>query len=305
MDSPTPPSREDLVAYLRERRNWDRWGPDDQHGAMNLITPESRIAASSLVRSGRALSLCRPLPTEPAPNNRRPAMLYMERVPHPAGGGASKDFQGMSYHGQSATHIDALCHAWDADGMWGGRDPDEEIRLDGSRWGSIEQWRHGIYTRGVLLDIPRFRGVSYVEQDLPVTGHELDAICRRQGVTLRPGDAVAIHCGRAAYEEEFGPWSADMGRRPGLDASCLPFFREHDVAVALWDMWDVAPDPYGLAFGVHSVIFAFGVGVIDAVLLEPLAEACQEEGRYDFLLTVNPLDARGATGSLVNPVAMF
>jgi hypothetical protein len=304
MDDLTP-TREELVDYLRRRRNWGRWGPDDERGAMNLVTADKRKAAGALVRSGRALSLSRPLPTAPAPNNRHPAMLYMERVPHAQGGGASKDFQGMAYHGQSATHIDALCHVWDADGMWGGRDPDEQIGLGGSSWGSIDHWRDGIFTRGVLLDVPRFRGMPYVEQDRPVRGDELDAICASQGVSLEPGDAVTVHCGRAAYERDVGPWSADMTRRPGLDASCLPFFRESDAAVVLWDMWDVAPDPYELAFGVHSVLHAFGMGVIDSALLEPLAAACQEEGRYDFLLTVNPLYVPGATGSLVNPVAVF
>src|SRR5690554_3107445 len=95
------PTREDLVAYLRRRRNWGRWGADDQRGAMNLITAETRVAASGLVRSGRAVSLCRPLPIAPAANNRHPAMRYMERETRASGGGAAKDFQGMAYHGQS------------------------------------------------------------------------------------------------------------------------------------------------------------------------------------------------------------
>lgn len=301
----TPPSRDELVGYLRRRRNWGRWGTDDQRGALNLITPDKRIAASRLVRSGRSVSLSRPLPAQPAPNNRTPALHYMVRVRHPAGGGAAMDFQGMAYHGQSATHIDALCHTWDADGMWNGRYPGEQVQLDGARWGAIDAWRDGVFTRGVLLDVPAFRGEPFVTQERPVRGHELDALCEAQGIELQPGDAVAIHCGRAAYEEGHGPWSADMTRRPGLDASCLPFFREHDVAVVLWDMWDVAPDPYELAFGVHAVIYAFGVAVIDSALLEPLAEACREEGRREFLLTVNALNVPGGTGSLVNPVAVF
>ena len=296
---------EELRAYLRNHRNWDRWGPQDQRGAVNLITAEKRVAASGLVRSGRAVSLSRSVPTQPAPNNRTPAMLYMERTPHAAGGGAAKDFQGMAYHGQSATHVDALCHVWDSDGLWGGRNPDREITLSGARWGSIEHWRDGIYTRGFLIDVPRYRGVGYVEQDRPVTGEELDAICRAQGVEPGPGDAVTIFCGRGAYEECHGPWSADAAMRPGLDAGCVPFFRERDISVVLWDMFDVAPNRDGLSFGVHSVIHAFGVAVIDSPLLEPLVVACDEEGRHDFLLTVNPLVVTGATGCLVNPVAIF
>jgi len=296
---------DELRAYLRDRRNWNRWGPEDQRGAINLITAEKRVTASKLVRSGRSVSLSRPVPTQSGPNNRTPAMLYMERTPHAAGGGAAKDFQGMAYHGQSATHIDALCHVWDSDGLWGGRDPDQEIALSGARWGSVEHWRDGIYTRGFLIDVPRYRGVEHVEQGAPVTGDELDAICREQGDEPGSGDAVAIFCGRGAYEKRHGPWSADTARRPGLDAGCVPFFRERDIAVVLWDMFDTAPNRDGLSFGVHSVIHSFGVAVIDSPLLEPLVQACHEEGRREFLLTVNPLVVTGATGCLVNPVAHF
>ncbi|WP_099038200.1 cyclase family protein [Mycobacterium neglectum] len=296
---------DELRTYLRDHRNWHRWGASDQRGAVNLITAEKRVAASRLVRSGRTVSLSRAVPTQPAPNNRTPAMLYMERVGHAAGGGAAKDFQGMAYHGQSATHIDALCHVWDSDGLWGGRDPDREISLSGARWGSIEHWRDGIYTRGFLIDVPLHRGVGYVEQDDPVTWDELEAICRAQGIEPGPGDAVAIFCGRGAYENDHGPWSADATRRPGLDAGCVRFFRERDIAVVLWDMFDTAPNRDGLSFGVHSVIHAFGVAAIDSPLLEPLVKVSREEGRRDFLLTVNPLVVTGATGCLVNPVAVF
>ncbi|MGH3386575.1 MAG: cyclase family protein [Nocardioidaceae bacterium] len=298
-------NRDDIVGYLREHRNWERWGPDDQLGALNLVTDTKRRRAAQLVRSGRAVSLGRPLPTTPAANNRTPAAHYTMRGLHPPGGGSATDFQGMAYHGQSATHIDALCHVWDADGMWGGRDPDDAVTFGGATWGSIDQWRNGVMTRGVLLDVPKFRAEPYVRDGAPVTGAELAAVAAQQRVELEPGDAVAVFCGRQAYEADNGPWSSDLARRPGLDASCLPFFREHDCAAILWDMWDALPDAYGLAFGVHAAIFAFGVAVVDSALLEPLSQACAEEGRSDFLLTVNPINVTGGTGSLVNPVAVF
>jgi hypothetical protein len=53
------------------------------------------------------------------------------------------------------------------------------------------------------------------------------------------------------------------------------------------------------------VLFAFGVALLDNSLLQPLAEACAEEGRYEFMLSVNPLNIPGATGSPVNPIAVF
>ena len=96
--------------------------------------------------------------------------------------------------------------------------------------------------------------------------------------------------------------------KPGLHASCLPFIRDNDVSLLLWDMMDFAPDGYdisGVTGPVHSVIYAYGVGLLDNSLLEPLADACQEEVRYEFMLTVAPLKIVGGTGSPVNPIAVF
>ncbi len=78
---------------------------------------------------------------------------------------------------------------------------------------------------------------------------------------------------------------------------------ESDAAVLGWDMLDAsANDP---ANPVHGVLYAYGVAILDNALLEPLAAACAEEGRYEFLLTVNPLVIKGGTGSAVNPIAVF
>jgi kynurenine formamidase len=298
-------TREEIIAYTRQTRNWGRWGENDQMGALNLIDDAKRQRAATLVRSGRSVSLSRHLPTEPAVNNTKPAMMYMEKFHrHPDAGGA-KDFQGMSYHGTSATHIDALCHVWDIDGMWNGRDPEKEISIEGATWGSIDQWRNGILTRGVLIDIPAFRGVPFVTQDQPVHGWELAAAIEKQGVTIEPGDAIAIYCGREESDRVGPVYTADPTTRPGLEATCLKFFRETDCAAILWDMWDTRPGIYNLPFPVHAAIYAYGVAVVDSALLEPLAKMCVEENRYEFMLSMNPLFVKGATGSLINPVAFF
>ena len=115
------PTREEVLAYLREDRNWGRWGDDDQLGALNMLTNEKRVAAARLVQSGRAVSLSREFPKEPAANNPAPAQHFMRRNPREPGGGSAVDYYGISYHGQAATHLDALCHVWDENGMWNNR----------------------------------------------------------------------------------------------------------------------------------------------------------------------------------------
>ncbi|HZP57346.1 MAG TPA: cyclase family protein [Dehalococcoidia bacterium] len=298
------PTAEEVTSYLRERRNWGRWGADDQRGAINLITPEKRVQAAGLVRSGRIVSLSRDVPVRPGPGNPMPAQHWVRTMPGPRGGGAV-DYYGLVYHGYVTTHLDALCHVWDNDGMWNGRDPEKEVTSAGARFGGIEHWREGIVTRGVLLDVPKHRGEPSVTLEAPVHGEELEAIAKAQGVTLGPGDALVVYSGREAWQAAHPDWSGYAPPSPGLHASCLKFIRDHDVALLVWDLMDAVPNPYGLAWSVHAAIFAYGVGLVDNSLLQPLAEACAAEGRYEFMLSLAPLPFVGGTGSPVNPVALF
>jgi hypothetical protein len=172
----------------------------------------------------------------------RPAQHYTLTAPRGAGGIAT-DYYGIEYHGVSVTHLDALCHVWDDAGMWQGRDPKAEVTSRGSRWGGVEHWRSGIVTRGVLLDVPRFRGTPYVTHDRPVHGDELEDIAAAQGITVSRGDAAFVYSGRDAWDAVNQPWGSETTAegapfRPGLHASCLSFLRDHDCAVLGWDMLD-------------------------------------------------------------------
>jgi kynurenine formamidase len=301
---PRVPERPEVLGYLHERRNWGRWGRDDRLGALNLITPEKRVAAARLVRTGRSLSLSREFPTMPSPGNPQPAQHWMRIVPRGRGGFAA-DFYGVFYHGWASTHVDALCHTWDEAGMWNGRDPAREITFDGATFGAVHHWKEGILTRGVLLDVPRHRGEPYVRQEHPVHGWELEEIAKAHDLRLEPGDAVCVYSGREAWQAAHPDHPYGPEPRPGLHASCLPFLRDHDVAVLAWDMMDLTPNGYDLPWSVHGAIFAYGVALIDNALLEPLAETCAAERRYEFLLVLAPLRVVGGTGSPANPLAVF
>ena len=299
------PTKDEVLAYLKEDRNWGRWGPDDQVGAVNMVTNEKRLAAAQLVKTGRAVSLSREFPKAPAPNNPTPALHFMNRGVREPGGGLATDFYGVAYHGQANTHLDALCHVWNEDGMWNGRNPDDAITFQGATWGSVEHWKEGIITRGVLLDVPKFRSQPFVTQEEPIHGWELEDVAKAQGVALEPGDAICVYGGRDKWNEVNPIWGSDPAQRPGLHASCLKFLRESDCCLLVWDMMDFTPNGYDVPWSVHGSIFAYGIGLLDNALLQPLAEACAEEGRYEFMLTVNPLRVVGGTGSPVNPVALL
>ena len=301
------PTQEEVDSYLRDRRNWGRWGENDQVGAMNLITPEKRVAAAGLVRSGRSVSLSTYWPKTPGPDNLNPAQHWMRKSDREKGG-AALDYYAIAYHGLTATHLDALCHVWNENGMWNGRDAAKEITSEGATFGGVDHWSDGIITRGLLLDIPKHRGEPYVTQESPVHGWELEDVARSQGVTPEPGDALVVYCGREAWAEAHPDIHYGVPRgsdRPGLHASCLPFIRDNDISVVVWDMMDFEPFGYDVPFTVHGAIFSYGIAMLDNALLKPVVQACAEEGRYEFMLTIAPLKVAGGTGSPVNPIALF
>lgn len=297
------PSEAEVAGYFEQHCNWDRWGPDDSKGTINLVTDEKRRQAAALARSGRAVSLAQRINAPVGmPSTAQHYTIVTPRF--------AADYIGLFYHGYAFTHLDALCHVFWQGKMWNGK-PAGDVTSFGGRSGTIDAWANGIATRGVLLDIPRLRGVSHVTADRPVRGWELEAAAESVGLTLEPGDALVVRSGEAAY---LGAQSGEdeAAGHPGLHADVIPVLHRHDTALLVWDMQDARPAGYQIFDGkdgggpVHSLAIAYlGMPLLDNADLEPLARACAEENRWEFLLTVNPLRVRGGTGSPVNPVAIL
>jgi kynurenine formamidase len=301
------PSEDEVRGYFSQLSNWGRWGPDDDAGTVNLITPAVRQQAAKLVKSGRAVSLARQWNTRGGPGNWNPAQHFIR-----AWEDAAVDYLGIVFHGYATTHIDALCHIfWEGKG-WNGK-PATDVTSMGAKFGAVDAWSNGITTRGVLLDIPRLRGTGHVTLDSPVRGWELEAAAEKQGTPLRSGDAVLVYSGREKFYVANPAHAPGAPPQPGLHADVCPVLRKHDAALLGWDQLDARPCGYrifeeppraGGPVHVFAIVF-MGLPLLDNALLEPLANACAEEGRWEFLLTVNPLNIRGGTGSPVNPVAVF
>jgi len=156
---------EQVAGLLEKVSNWGRWGTDDQRGALNFITNEKRAAAARLVQSGEIVSLSRPLATRPSRDNPRPVTHLMIRsgiVGHPLGSSGAADYFAIEPHGLATTHLDALCHHFWRGRMYNGFDLNE-VDFQGAHKCAIDVCRDGIVSRGVLLDIPKIRGVEWIE----------------------------------------------------------------------------------------------------------------------------------------------
>lgn len=314
MNAARPVTGAELERIFESVKNWGRWGPDDEAGALNLLTPERVRAAAALVRDGLTVSLAADFPVQLAPDNLYPAQHMMvmagdARKDHGVPGlETALDFIGISYHGMACSHIDALCHVFVNGRMYNGRDA-LEVRSTGARYNDIMVARDGIAGRGVLLDLPALRGCDWLEPDQIVEPEELLECERRQGVTLGEGDILLVSTGRFERRAALGAWDTQTVGLAGLSARCAPLLHERSIAVLGGDgVNDPLPSATveGWAMPLHMCcLVGMGVHLFDNLDLAALARACRDRGRWEFFFCAAPLRVVGGTGSPINPIAIL
>ena len=285
------------------------WGPDDRRGALNYITQAEVLAACGAVRLGRAVSLAVPVEDWPAPDNPDPARHQMiEPLGADAGPGLSfsLDRIAMNVHGNADSHVDALCHVIFDGTLYNGV-PADTVTAAGAAELSIGVAADGIVGRGVLLDVPRSRGVPWLEPGDHVTADDLFAAERDQGVRVGRGDIVLVRVGHRLRRTELGPWDA-AASRAGLHPALLAVAAERQIAALGSDgNNDTAPSvAEGVDFPVHVLaVNALGIHLMDYLEFAELAPLCEREGRWSFLCMIAPLRLPTFTGSPVNPIAIL
>jgi kynurenine formamidase len=291
--APLPPVKtEQMDRWMKDLSNWGRWGKDDQRGTLNLITPTKRLQAQSLAKRGVVISLGRqPLlrPKAEAPSTGAFLELNFWNL--------SRDFvmerQEISLHGTTYTHLDALCHAYYDGKFYNGFTMQEVVSEKGCAKDGIDTIREAIVTRGVLIDIPRLKGVRYLEAGTAVQAADIEAWERQAGVKVSSGDVILLRTGR---------WTGGQGGA-GYDVSVAAWFKARDVAIVGSD-WP--QEVSGQRDMIHKLaLVGLGTNLLDNADLEQLAETSAQLKQWEFLLIVAPIPMPGGSGSLVNPQALF
>jgi kynurenine formamidase len=299
----------EFKALYERLRQVPSWGPADRRGGLNHLTPERVRAAAGEIRLGRSVSLAAPIETDLTPDQPEPAIHDMKGRPgddaDPGGLTFAQDRLGLNVHGDADSHIDALCHVMYRGTLYN-RVPAAAVGRHGADELSIEMARDGIAGRGVLLDIPRLRGVSWLEPGDLVTADDLTQAAAAQQVTVGPGDLLFVRVGHRRRRREIGPWDA-AAARAGLHPEALEFMAERDVAVLGSDSnSDVSPSvAEGVSHPVHVLaINALGLHLLDYLQFEDLVPLCESAGHWSFFCIIAPLRVPQATGSPVNPIAV-
>lgn len=297
----TQVSAAEFEAWLDEISNWGRWGSDDELGTLNLITPEKRKAAAALVRDGVSVSLALDLNTQRDPMNGNP-FEHTLTVSEFAGHEVAGDAYSVQYHGFAHSHLDGLPHFAHDGKMYNGFEVDG-LKPSGAERLGIENAFAGIFTRGVLVDMPRFRGVDFLEPGTAITAQDLEAWERQTGIRIGSGDVLLIRTGRWERVRQMGQWNF-LQAAAGSHASVAKWLKERDVAVIGSDVMPSGVE--GLLNPLHElVLVGLGMPILDNLDLDAVAEAAAQRDRFEFLFVGAPLRVVGGTGSPLNPLAIF
>ena len=297
-----------MSAILDKPNAWNRWGADDERGALNFIGPEEVKRASGLVRTGEVLRLAQLLSSKtPVPAHRCGLQHFMGRdggdyavagSKRPGGFQFAEDTVVMPLH--IGTHVDALCHAWYDDKLYNGFSGDTIRSTSGAARLGVEKMPP-IFTRGVLLDLVRLKG-RVLESGEAIGAADLEAAAKAAGVQPERGDAVLIRTGW--LESQKGVKNPSFDVEPGIDVEAAMWLVERDVAIIGADNFavEVLPFPQGKVFPVHQLLIRdFGVPLLEGLMLDPLVAS----GRHEFLFVASALPIVGATGSPLAPVAVL
>jgi kynurenine formamidase len=310
----------DLTELLADApTNWGKWGPDDQVGGLNYLTPTEVLRAIGSVQTGRAFTLMLELGNpkgDPLWPGRVPYAHFMTQDRGTYESGKTPAIKGgieyaddvilVACHG--STHVDALGHTWYDGRAWNG------FRADGSK-GGLESCsvlplaQKGIVGHAVLLDVARYRGVPYLPMHSHVSLDDLLGAAKRQKVELQQHDILVLRTGilQAFYEKGPEEFYGDFDE-PGLTYSreLLDFFHDMEIPVSATDILAgemLTSATVDAVFPLHAALSRnLGVVFVEGHWLEAWAADCAADGKYDGLYMASPLKIRYGTASPVNPI---
>ena len=303
--APQQVSKAEFDGWMAEISNWGRWGKDDERGTLNLITPKKRLAAARLVREGVSVSMELDLNKKLDPVNGFPFEHALE-VGTFGGHEVAGDRYAVQYHGFAHSHMDGLPHFAHNGKLYNGFAVDV-LKATGAEKLGIQNAYEGVFTRGVLVDMPWFKGVDYLEAGTAITVADLEAWEKKTGVTVASGDVLLIRTGRWEQVRQKGQWNF-LEKAAGSHASVAKWLKARDVAVIGCDgVSDVMPSGVeGLVNPLHElVLVGLGMPILDNLDLDPVAKESAKRKRWTFLFVGAPLRVPGGTGSPLNPLAVF
>jgi kynurenine formamidase len=307
-----------LRATAEKCKSWGRWGPDDEIGTLNFVTPQDVIGAGRLIRKGKVFSLGlnfdRNGPQKGLWGNRFNPIHTMLATGTDAAAG-NQDKGGIRYADdmvslplQCGTQWDALGHIFYDDKMWNGYDA-RLVDANGAQKNGIHKTRNKMVGRGVLLDVARQLGRACLDDGEAITNGDLDATAKAQKVEIRRGDFVIVRTGQMEQRLAAGEWGGYAGGdAPGLAFETCEWIHKKEIAAICTDTWgcEVRPNETDdCSQPWHWIVIPMmGLTMGEIFYLKDLADDCAADKVYEFLFCGPPLPITHAVGSPINPQAI-
>jgi kynurenine formamidase len=302
-------------------KNWGRWGECDELGTLNFLTNQEVLRAVASVRQGRVFSLGLPIGRKegdavfPGRTTTIHLMVqdegtYTSGKSEPLLGGLKYADDAVFMYLQGTTQCDALGHAWHGDKIYNGYD--SKTTVGGlSKASIVPIAQKGIVGRGVLLDIPRYKGTRHLAKGELVTLDDLEKTAEHQNVEIRKHDILLIRTGYITvfYDKGPGDYYRELNE-PGITYSkeLIEWFYNMEIASYAADTLSseqTHSSTTNTMVPLHIFLLnRLGVPIQEILWLEELADDCFKDGQYDFLYVCSPLKFIGGTGSPVNPLAI-
>lgn len=295
--------------------NWGKWGPDDQLGTLNYVTPEVTRHAATLPKQLKVYSLALPLASgQPGAANRR---LERYMLSTGQGSGPQPSFPGdhLSLPTHGTTHWDGLAHVYGEGKIYNGYDIRTYLTPAGALKNGIHNAATKLVTRGVLVDVARYKGTRRLNQGYVITTDDMEGTARKQGVSFRQGDVVLIRTGWLSIFGEKAAEAFEAGE-PGIGWAVSQWLKEKKVAAVAADNEFVEVQPCEpeaakkighpkFAKPIHyELIRNQGMLMGELFQLDEIAEACAADRIYEFLFIAQPMKLTNATASPINPLVI-
>ena len=316
-------TRQDLTDAAEKYKNWGKWGADDEIGTLNFTEPEDIIAAALLVRKGKVISLALNFDSS-GPQGAKSKYASMGRTNpiHTMLRTGTDAYSGVLDHRgiraaddmvvmplQCGTQWDGLGHVFYEDYMWNGYDI-REVTSAGAQKCGIEKTKNKMVGRGVLLDIPRVKGLERLDDGYGITCDDLDEAAKAHNIEIHRGDYVIVRTGQMEACIKAGSWDGyPGGDAPGFAFETLEWIKQNEIAAIASDTWGCEVRPNESVEEINQpwhwiTIPIMGITMGEIFSVGELADDCADDGVNEFMFVAPAIPITGAVGSPTNPLAI-
>ena len=297
------------------------FGPDDQVGATNRITPAVTKAAAAEIQTGAVFPMAYDLlDGVPLFGTRftKTMLTSFALVPGAEYGKNKLSYMEDTYLSQShvGTHIDGMGHIGIQDCYYNQTPMGKFVTQNGIKKLGLEHLK-SFATRGVVLDMVKvFQEANKLKTNAAcrtpcldggtvITPADIQAALKMYNVTLREGDAVFIHTGWGDLFNQFPAQNANYNKaEAGIGKAAAQWLADQKVVLVGADNWAVEVIPSEdaqEAFPVHALLLTDnGIHIIENVRTDLIAAEAASSKRATFFLSMTVPKAAGTTGTFVN-----